>query len=368
MENNIEGPVSPVQVDAKRGKYPGPLAAGIIFSLATIFLTYGGVILKFENKYLRSGVGEVLFILLPVLIFLIVGKYDIKGTLKLRRTKPVNYMIIVFLMISGMPVVGVCNALVMGAIRLIFGKNLPVDQIDISDLPTLLAAILVIGVAAAVCEEVLFRGMISKGYERFGVAGSIIFTSALFGILHRDIQKTVSTVLLGALIGFIVYKTKSIYAGMVAHFTNNTVVVFITYGTSAMREEFEKMGINQSQSFDFSSIPTPSLVFVIIFYSLFFLAFVAVFTALFYAFCRCNKNTGEIARLEAGRIDAEGEYAGEQITGSKVRTGKFSLAALIGVLPGIILVFLIFVGQVLNLMDINSGIIYNVLKAMWLVK
>lgn len=358
MENNIEDPALPVQTDSKSGKYPGPLAAGIMFSLVTIFLTYGGVILTFENKFLKSGAGEVLFILLPVLVFLIAGKYDIKGTLKLRNTKPMNYVLIVFLMISGMPVVGAFNALVIGIIRLVFGKNLPVEQIDISDVPTLLAAILVIGVSAAVCEEILFRGMISKGYEKFGIAGSLIFTSALFGILHRDIQKSVSTILLGALIGFIVYKTKSIYAGMLAHFTNNTVVVFITYGTSALREELEKMGFNQSQSFDFSSIPKLSLVFVIVFYLLLFLAFVAVFIALFYSFCRYNKHSKEVVNSLPETVQTEA-----------VKTaGNSRRVALIAVFPGLILIFMVFAGQVLNLMDINSGIIYNLLKVMYLVK
>lgn len=356
MGNNIE----------VNHKYPGPIPAGIFFSLVTILLTYGGGFLAFKNDYLRSGLGEVLFILLPVLIFLIIGKYNVKDTLKLRKTRPINYLIIAFLMMFGMPIVGVMNAIVLGIIRLIFGKNLPIPQISIPDVPTLFIAILVIGASAAICEEILFRGLISKGYERFGVVASLVITSILFGILHRDIQKGVATILLGTLIGFIVYRTKSIYSGMVAHFTNNTVAVLLTFGAEKMSEKLSKMGIEQAQSFDvFSSIPTASLVIVIIFYAILFLGFVAIFVGLLYAFIKCTEKD---FRLEALNIKHKAEATlGEFVQmNEKNKESKFSLAAMMCLLPGLILIFLTFVGQVLKLMDVNSGIIYTTLKTLGL--
>ena len=367
MENNIEDQSSAIALKKENNKYPGPVAAGIFFSLTTILLTYGGQLLAFDNNYLRSGVGEVLFVLLPVLIFLIVGKYNIKDTLKLRGTKPINYLIIAFLMMFGMPVVGVLNAVVLGIIRLIFGKNLPMPQILIPDVPTLFIAILVIGVSAALCEEILFRGMISKGYGRFGVIVSLVITSILFGVLHRDIQKAVSTILLGALIGFIVYRTKSIYAGMAAHFTNNTVAVLLTFGTTKLTEKLDKMGIEQAQGLDyFSSMPTVTLVIVIIFYAILFLGFVAGLIGLLYAFI---KSTEKDFRLDAVRMKlaAEAPQDGPYMVAEKGRESKFSLAALICVLPGLILILLTFIGQILTLMNVNSGIIYDALKQLWLV-
>jgi len=366
VENNIDGQFSSIHIREKNNKYPGPTAAGIFFSLTTILLTYGGGLLAFKNDYLRSGIGEVVFILLPVIIFLIVGKYNIKDTLKLTKTKPINYLIIVFLMMFGMPVVGVLNAVVLGIIRLIFGKNLPMPQILIPDVPTLFIAILVIGVSAALCEEILFRGMISKGYRGFGVVASLVITSILFGILHRDIQKGVATILLGALIGFIVYRTKSIYAGMTAHFTNNTVAVLLTFGATKMTEKLDKMGIKQAQNFDFSSMPTATLVIVIIFYAILFLGFVAGFIGLLYAFI---KSTEKDIRLDAVHMQLATEASQDVPEGSaeKGRESKISLKALIFALPGLILILLTFVGQILTLMDVNSGIIYSTLKMLRLL-
>jgi len=177
---------------------------------------------------------------------------------------------------------------------------------------------------------------------------------------------------------------------MVAHFTNNTVAVLLTFGAAKLSEKLDKVGINQAQSFDFSNIPTASLVIAIVFYALMFLGFVAGFVTLIYAFYR---STEKESRLETVRMQLQTKVdedmqvtnntmatQGIQVTNNtmatqeipmpivhKDRTNKFSVAALIGVLPGVILIFLTFVGQILELMNVNSGLLYNVLKALWLV-
>jgi len=349
----------------KNKKYPGPVAAGIFFSLTAFFLTYGTVILPFGNDYLKSGTGEVLFVLLPPMIFLWLGRYNIKDTLKLNKIKPINYLIIVFLVIFALPLVGVLNALVLGIIRLIFGKNLPVTQLDIPDIPTLLVAILIVGVFAAVCEEVMFRGLISKSYEKLGAVGSIALTSILFGILHRDIQKTVSTILLGALIGFIVYRTKSLFAGILAHFTNNTIAVLLSYGSAKMLERMDNIGAQNIDSFDLSQIPTVSLVIVAIFYGILFLGCLGGFIGLMYAFIKTTKGNftapSHLAMLVNSREEDEG------LQKDSMKEGKrFGAGAILSLLPGLILILLVFAGQILELMDTKTGLLYNLLKNMGL--
>lgn len=400
MENNINEKIIDSQSPEINKKFPGPLAAGIFFSITTILLTYGGILLPFENDYLRSGVGEVLFILAPVLIFLLIGKYNIKDTLLLRKAKPINYLIVPLLMVTALPIVAVINAIILGIIRLVFGKILPIEQLKVSDIPVLFIALLVVGVSAAICEETLFRGLISKGYGRYGVQTSLVITSVLFGILHRDFQKSIGLILIGGLIGFIVNRTKSIYTGMVAHFTNNAIIVFLLFSTSSKLEEMEKQGIAQLENFDFSSIPMFSWIIVIIFYLIVFLACTAVFVALMYAFCRVNKN-----EIEAENYTSISGYTGEDnISGNIIQDGletgnnigklgyesaqgnpmtnqmeeafiygrtsrrKSTLAGIISVLPGLIIIIFIFVGQLLKLMNVDSGMLYDLLKALWIIR
>lgn len=390
MDNNVDDQFPHNHTVEKNKKYPGPLAAGIFFTITTLLLTYGGILLPFKNNFLNSGLGEVLFILLPVIIFLFIGKYNIKDTLKLRKIKPINYLVIPALMIFCLPIVAIVNAITLGLIRLIFGKNLPADQITVSDVPTLLIAVLVIGVSAAVCEETLFRGLISKSYERYGVIASLAITSILFGILHRDIQKCIGITLLGVLIGFIVYRTQSIYSGMIAHFTNNTIIVFFLYSASSTLERMGKDGNLQFNNFDFSSVSIISWIIVIIFYMMVLLVFVAVFVALLYAFCKINSDDSQetesniIQALNVNDLGQEGmnlvqdsplmnqknsieNQTDDALISKSSKSRKLSVAGFLAVLPGLILIILTFIGEVLKLMNINSGTLYNVLKALWLI-
>lgn len=337
MEINSES------LETKSSKIPGPVAAGLFFSLAAFLMVYGGVLLSiFKGSYLKSGMGELLFVLAPVMLFLLVGRYNIRETLKLQNTKASNYLIVVFLMIFGMPVAGLLNAVVLGIIRLVFGRNLPIPQFTIPDIPTLFIAILVIGLSAAVCEEVLFRGFISKGFQRYGAVTSLVITSVLFGILHRDIQRAVGTMLLGALIGFIVYRTDSIYAGMLAHFTNNTFAVLLTFMSQKINANLNRLGLEQSVEYDLSNLPNYTLIVTVIFGAFLVMGCLSFFITLFYAFCRNTRTKRNLVEP----VDKQAQV----------------MPFVASVLPGVLLILFVFTGQILELMGINSGLVYNILR------
>jgi hypothetical protein len=256
-------------------------------------------------------------------------------------------------MIFAIPVVGAFSALILRIIRVAFGRNLPVEKFSVPDVPTLFAALLVIGLSAAVCEETLFRGLVLKGYRRLGAAGSIFLTSLLFGILHRDLQKAVPTILLGALISFIVYRTGTIFTGMLAHLTNNASAVLILFGAQELSKKLYggNFDINKSEQFDFSKIPTASLVIVIVFYCMVFLGFLAGFIGLMYAFIKCTKHT----------------TLREQLPEDQIGAARLDVWAYLAMLPGIMLIVLTFVGQVLYLLNIKSGGLYDFLKLLKLL-
>ncbi len=335
MENNIDEQFSSIRTDENKKRLPGPVASGILFSIVTILLTFGGPILNFKNSYLKSGLGELIFVLLPVIVFLIVGRYDIRSTLNLRRTRPLNYLLVILLTLFGMPVVGVLNAITYGLIREMFGRNLPIPKVIINDVPTLFIALLVIGVSAAVCEEVMFRGLIQSGYRKYGIAVSLGITSVMFGLLHRDIQKAVSTILLGALIGFIVYRTGSIYTGMVAHFTNNASAVILSFMASKMSGYLYGEGLEQTQSFDFSNLPVASVIIAFIFYAIIYMGLVSGFVALLYAFYKSTKKDVKAMKEE------EGQY--------KFVHEKIGLPAILSMLPGLLIILFTFLYQIMKL-------------------
>ncbi|MCX5799918.1 MAG: type II CAAX endopeptidase family protein [Candidatus Eisenbacteria bacterium] len=80
-------------------------------------------------------------------------------------------------------------------------------------------------IAAAVAEELLFRGLLQGSLEkRYGRWRGILLTSLLFAFLH-DPWRFFPILFLGGLFGFLVSRGHSIYYGMIAHAITNATSV-----------------------------------------------------------------------------------------------------------------------------------------------
>lgn len=93
----------------------------------------------------------------------------------------------------------------------------------------LLANIVVMAVVPAVCEEFIFRGVIQQTCAKwFGNHHwAILLTAAVFSIIHFDLFNFMPRFLMGLLLGYIFYYSGTIWASIMAHFTNNALVVLI---------------------------------------------------------------------------------------------------------------------------------------------
>ena len=91
--------------------------------------------------------------------------------------------------------------------------------------------VLAIAVTPAVCEEILFRGYAQRTFERTIGWKSILLVGLLFGLYHMQPLGLLTLSGLGLVFGYFYYASKSIIPGMVAHFTNNFLVVLWLYLT-----------------------------------------------------------------------------------------------------------------------------------------
>ncbi|MDD6328712.1 MAG: ABC transporter permease [Lachnospiraceae bacterium] len=95
--------------------------------------------------------------------------------------------------------------------------------------------LLLVAILPAVCEELMFRGFVLSAFEaklKPGVA--IALSSAIFGVYHMSIVRFFPTMLLGAIICFVSYKTKSIFPGMMMHAMNNALSVVAMFYPKAV--------------------------------------------------------------------------------------------------------------------------------------
>lgn len=116
-----------------------------------------------------------------------------------------------------------------------------------------------ISIVPAVCEELMFRGFIQKSFElRFRPLLAILITSVFFGLYHFSPYSLFPLIALGFYIGYATYKTNSILVPVILHFLNNFLSVIMFYafgaddqliGTKVTGQEFKSALISFSYQF-----------------------------------------------------------------------------------------------------------------------
>lgn len=79
-------------------------------------------------------------------------------------------------------------------------------------------------IVPAICEEILFRGVILRGYSGKGPLFCIITSSIIFALMHGNFQQVILQFVGGLAICVVVYITKNFLIGAIMHFVNNFCV------------------------------------------------------------------------------------------------------------------------------------------------
>lgn len=100
--------------------------------------------------------------------------------------------------------------------------------------PWLMIPLLSLG--PAVCEELMFRGIILPGLRsRMNVHAAVVLGGVLFAVAHLDVHGLVPRALLGIALGYVVVYTGSILPAMLLHAANNAaaLILAVTGGPDA---------------------------------------------------------------------------------------------------------------------------------------
>lgn len=102
-------------------------------------------------------------------------------------------------------------------------------------------------VVAAVCEEVLFRGLIQRLLARHGGwLRAAVLSGALFSAFHLDPVGFPARWLLGTYLGILVWRSGSLYPAVFAHAANNLVALYAVTATPeepAVQDNWAAVGI-----------------------------------------------------------------------------------------------------------------------------
>jgi hypothetical protein len=98
----------------------------------------------------------------------------------------------------------------------------------------LFVVISIVAVTPAICEEILFRGLVQTNLQlASNPSKAYLLTGIIFGLYHFNPFLVVPLVILGIYFSFIRMRSASILMPMLAHCTNNLVTVIASYGSDA---------------------------------------------------------------------------------------------------------------------------------------
>jgi sodium transport system permease protein len=212
-------------------KAPTPGISMGMFAFVMILLFYGGTYAQGRDLMMGMVVTQFGLILTPILAILWYLRIDVRTTLNLRfGGNLISWCATVLLVVSWVPLIFQMNfwqqkvlpapeGLEILQKELLSGGNTPVG---------LMVLLLVIAVSPAICEEVMFRGVLVSGLRnRMPQWATILTVGVLFGLFHLSVFKILPTAVMGLFLTYLTVRSGSIYFGMLGHFVNNALAVLL---------------------------------------------------------------------------------------------------------------------------------------------
>ncbi|HSG06848.1 MAG TPA: ABC transporter permease subunit/CPBP intramembrane protease [Longimicrobiales bacterium] len=215
----------------RAGRVPDPRTAVFFVAGVAVLFFWLGITLQVHLGERGLLASEWLLLFVPALLFVRLAGFDFRGTLSLRRP-------------SGSGVLGAL-LLVAGATPLAWGIGwvqtffLPIPWEILEGLEKLVTAetpgrlawlLLLLAVTPAVCEEVVFRGVLLGGTRSLAPWRVVLLNGLVFGAFHLSFETAIRflpTAWLGIVIAWAVLKTGSIWVGSLMHLLNNGTIVLL---------------------------------------------------------------------------------------------------------------------------------------------
>lgn len=204
----------------------------IYFLILVLFQIFGGYLIRPIAPFLHGKVWlallatQVLFLLVPIIIYLIITMQSPFKVLRFRMLSGKNliYSIIVGILIE--PI-----AAFLGIVTSVFFHNNVTDVLGKMASIPLWAFIGIIALTPAICEEMTVRGIILSGYKKIDINKAAVITGLMFAILHMNPPQFLYTFAIGIILAHMVDATDSIFSSMICHFIFNGINAFSAWNS-----------------------------------------------------------------------------------------------------------------------------------------
>lgn len=174
--------------------------------------------------WLSMAAGSIV-ICIPGLVYCLVKKIPLTQAAGFKKTRPVNFLMAVIVLVCSYPVIVVLNMLSMFFVENAV-QNSVVSLLMTTNFPVML---LIMAVLPAFSEEFVFRGFLYHTYRRTSPLAGIILSALFFALMHGNFNQIPYAFFLGLVMALMVEATGSIWISIFMHFLLNGFNAFVSW-------------------------------------------------------------------------------------------------------------------------------------------
>jgi len=213
--------------------------------------------------------------------------------------------------INAVLIVALCLCLqpammLLSAVSALFFPNNVSDALQAMQGQTLLLPLAAVALTPAICEEAVFRGFILERHMPAGIKKAALVNGLFFGMIHLDLQQFAYAFFLGVVFAALVYHTRSIFAGVIAHFTINATQLLLGRLASFFSSSEEIAALLETDHVEYVNDLLSAVLYLFIAALIFMPAVVILFRALISHNKRRNTRSEMLRGMRAKAPDESG--------------------------------------------------------------
>ncbi len=198
----------------------------LLYLGAFLTLLVGSLLLPSISLGWRVVVNELIFLGLPLALYLLLAVDDVREALRLRG---VSWAVAGLSLLIGL---GLWRfdwwlATVVNE-ALGYTIPLPPEALNVTLADEIAMAVGTV-ILAPLVEEFLFRGVLQSAYERRGPVRAIVASALLFVVIHQELAQSVALVPVALALAYVTWRTGSIVPAILIHAGNNLQAVLVSF-------------------------------------------------------------------------------------------------------------------------------------------
>ncbi len=186
---------------------------------------------EFGANMFLGIISQFCAVLIIPLIILAAFRKDFFATVRMKKAiNPLQILLLVITSIGVFFAAQAINSTFVMQLDSIFGTHSDASNLkEAGSISQLIFEIFVVAMLPAMCEEIFFRGMVMRSFERSSKAGAVVISSVTFSIMHGNATQFVYALIIGGIVGTVTMISDSLFAGATVHFTLNLFSAILSY-------------------------------------------------------------------------------------------------------------------------------------------